>query len=309
MINPLAVRLPEESTLSTWQELLKDDPNLSDATAHTYAQGLHKFREWLAKNKIESVGRRDVERWKAELSKGGCTPNTVNTWLSGIRHFYAWAEGEGLVTGNPSQGVKGVKRKDTKTRHLREKLSDEEIRKVLALPNRETPVGIRDYAILCLKAYVPIRDVEIHRADFADLSIRDDVMVLKVQPKGSREKSEVKVIAKAIPQDAMSAWLAVRGRKPGALFTSLSDRSLGKRLSLSFIRHMVIAYYRVAGITEAGKTSHSMRHSAITKIVKAAGPMKAKEAAGHASLDTTMIYYHEENRLDDPGEAYIDYGE
>ena len=66
-------------------------------------------------------------------------------------------------------------------------------------------------------------------------------------------------------------------------------------------------YFRQAEVISPDKTSHSMRHSAITKIVKHAGPLKAQEAAGHANLSTTMIYYHEQNRLDDPGEAYIDY--
>jgi site-specific recombinase XerD len=308
MSNELAVQRPESALAAQWAERLNDNADLSDASKQTYSQGMNEFLKWLKDEKIEQVGKKDIERWKSSLKKNHLTANTINTWLTSIRNFFEWAEGEGLISANPIKGVKGIKRKGTKKRHLREKLTDEEVLKVLSLPDRETPIGKRDYAILCLKAFVPIRDIEIHRADLADLSISGDRLVLKVHPKGSVEKDETKVLAAKRLQDAMLEWIEERGRKPGALFVSFSDRSSGERLTLSAIRHIVIHYYRLAGILSPGKTSHSMRHSAITQIVKKAGPMKAKEAAGHVSLDTTMIYYHEEDRLDDPGEAYIDYG-
>jgi hypothetical protein len=35
--------------------------------------------------------------------------------------------------------------------------------------------------------------------------------------------------------------------------------------------------------------------------------MKARQVARHVSIDTTMIYTHEADRLDNPGESYIEY--
>jgi hypothetical protein len=37
-------------------------------------------------------------------------------------------------------------------------------------------------------------------------------------------------------------------------------------------------------------------------------PIGAQRPARHASIETTIIYVHEVNRLEDPPEAYIDYG-
>jgi integrase len=310
MGDKLAVYVPESALLAEWYAKLDLDvetSDLSDASRTTYHKGIQKFIEWLRSGDFEQVSRKDVSAWKAYLVPH-CKPNTINTWLTAIRSFYAWAEGEGKLAVNPTKGVKSVRRKGTTKRHLRKKLEDAEILRILDAPDRQKPLGKRDYALLCLKAFVPIRDVELHRADYADLSTSDGAFTLVVQPKGGNEKDEIKVVAHQRAQDAILEWIAERGRKPGPLFTSYSPRSKGERLTLVAIRHIVIRYYRLAGVWSPDKTSHSMRHSAITKIVKAAGPMKAREAAGHVSMDTTMIYYHEGDRLDDPGEAYIDYG-
>ena len=79
-------------------------------------------------------------------------------------------------------------------------------------------------------------------------------------------------------------------------------------MGLSAIRHMVKGYYRKAGIFNGKKTSHSLRHSAISKVAKH-DLLKARQVARQVSIDTTMIYVHEQDRLSNPGEAFIDYGE
>ena len=55
------------------------------------------------------------------------------------------------------------------------------------------------------------------------------------------------------------------------------------------------------------KTNHSLRHTAITNAVLHDAPLhKVKCMARHASIETTMIYYHEVDRLEDRAEGYID---
>jgi hypothetical protein len=56
------------------------------------------------------------------------------------------------------------------------------------------------------------------------------------------------------------------------------------------------------------RTSHSLRHSAISKVAKH-DLLKARQVARYVSIDTTMIYVHEQDGLSNPGEAFIDYGE
>ena len=80
--------------------------------------------------------------------------------------------------------------------------------------------------------------------------------------------------------------------------------------TLRSIRRIVKRAYRLAGVRGAGKTSHSLRHSAITSAIRHGAPLpKVQSMARHASLNTTMIYYHELDRVEDPAEGYVRYDE
>ena len=309
MSNKLATRRPEEDLISEWQKMLElyvRAGDISQTTGATYRRGMNKFMTWLRSQNVDQVSADVIQQWKAELREQGRTPSSINTWLAGVKRFFEWAVGAGILEVNPTAGVKGVKRKGTKKKHLRDALTDREVLRVLSQPDRDSPQGRRDYAVLCLMAFCALRTIEIHRADLADLSTIDGLPVLRVQGKGSAEKDEIAVVAHPRAQEALYDWLADRGNEPGALFTSFSDRSRGARLSVSALRHMVIDYYRKAGIVDPRKTTHSLRHSAISKVAKH-NIMKAKQVARHESIDSTMIYVHENDRLNDPGEQFIDY--
>lgn len=202
-----------------------------------------------------------------------------------------------------------MKRNGTNKRHRRDTLTDEEMRRVLSQPDRSTPGGARDAAFLALMAYTAVRTVEVHRADLGDLRTESGRLVLHVQGKGRDDKSDLVVIAHPEVESALRDWLSVRGGYPGPLFTSLSPRTRGGRLSLPALRQLVKGYFRAAGVVGDNKTTHSLRHTAITNAVRHNAPIQkvSRELARHTSIDTTMIYYHEVDRMEDPAEGYINY--
>jgi integrase/recombinase XerC/integrase/recombinase XerD len=76
------------------------------------------------------------------------------------------------------------------------------------------------------------------------------------------------------------------------------------------LREIIKGYFSNAGVHGKNKSTHSLRHTAITNAIRHNAPAeKVRGMARHASLDTLMIYYHETDRIDDPAEKYIDYGE
>lgn len=278
---------------------------LAETTAATYKRGMEKFIAWAGRR--HSVTDDTLREWKAALLADGNKPGAINTWLSGVRAFFAWAVGARRLLHNPASAIKGAKRGGTSHRHKREALTDAEVLRVLAIPDRETPQGKRDAAILYLMAYTAARQIEAHRADLADLRTDSGRLVLAVTGKGRQEADEVIVIAHPDAEAAMRDWLATRGSEAGPLFVSLSNRARNERLSLRTIRGTVKAAYKAAGVVGKNKTTHSLRHSAITKVAKYAGVVKAQSVARHKSINTTMIYVHEADRLDNPGEAVIEY--
>ena len=181
---------------------------------------------------------------------------------------------------------------------------------MLNAPDASTPAGARDRALLALMAYCAARSVELHRADLADVRTVSGKLVLQVRGKGRDEKDETLVIAHPDAEGAVRDWLGKRGEKSGPLFVSLSHRSSGERLGLRAIRGIVKAHYKAAGVRGDRKTTHSLRHTAITNAVKHGAPVpKVQAMARHADISTTMIYYHETDRIENPAEGFNTYEE
>jgi integrase/recombinase XerD len=295
--------------LKDWRaslDLRVGSSELSAASRRTYLAGVDQFFTWCIGT--TSITDDVIRAWIKTMREENLKPATINTWLSGLRAFFSWAVGARRIPYNPAAGIKSAKRSDSR-KHKRDMLTRSEIRRVLAMPD-ESKVGKRDRAILYLMAYTAARTIEIHRANLEDLKSESDRMVLSVQGKGRDESDEVIVIANPQAEASIHDWLAVRGNKPGALFTSLSPRNLGGRLSLSAIRENVKAYYKLAGVTGGNKTTHSLRHSAISNAIHNGAPVqKVRAMARHQSIETTMIYVHEEDRVTNPAEQFIDYGE
>jgi len=175
------------------------------------------------------------------------------------------------------------------------------------MPDTSTAQGARDFAILNLLLLTAMRSVEINRANLSDWQTIGTQQVIYYQGKGHSEADDYKVVVDPVA-DAVQLWLSYRGNKPGPLFTSLSDRSQGERLSLRAIRNLIKEYMLKAGIDDPKKTTHSLRHTAITNaIVNGATLRQVQVLAGHASANTTSIYIHNVDRLTNPGERFIDY--
>ncbi|MBM4425359.1 MAG: hypothetical protein FJ030_18605 [Chloroflexi bacterium] len=144
-----------------------------------------RFLAWAERR--GTVGDETIRQWKADLIAEGHKPGAINTWLAGVRAFFAWAVGARRLLHNPAAAVKGAKRTGTSKAHKRSALTDAEVLRVLAVPDRETPQGKRDAAMLYLMAYTGARQVELQRADITDLRTETGRMVLAVREKGREE--------------------------------------------------------------------------------------------------------------------------
>lgn len=283
--------------------------NLSDTSRKTYTIGMNKFVEWCGKGRVVITEELLLE-WIAYLRahRKKYKVDSINAWYAGVRAFFAWATGANHIPYNPTVNVQSSIRSRASRKHKRDILTNAEVRRVLAMPDTDEAKGKRDQAIITLMCYAGVRTIEVHRADISDLRTSSGKLVLAVTGKGRSEGDEIVVLAHAEVENAMHNWLAVRGNRPGALFISMSPRSSGNRLSLSAIRHIVKDYFKAAGVVSEAKTTHSLRHTAASSSISHGAPVpKAQTMLRHADPKTTMIYYHEVDRITNPAEAYISY--
>ena len=286
------------------------------ATAQTYLISIRKFFDWLDEQEpaIEPamVTRAEVIKWRDEL-RGNFALSTVNIRLSAVRSFYTWAIENGAPILNPTDGVK-LRGRSGRRRHKRDELTDREVLGLLNTCRGSMLKGpkitdIRDRAILSLMAYCALRTIEIKRAEVGDLETKSGRRILWVWGKGRSEPDDFVVLPAAV-EDALQGWLKVRPGSGGPLFISFSRVSYGRQLSARFIRKMVKTRLRKAGVDDPRKTTHSLRHSAISRAIRAgASPLQVQAMARHSDIKTTIGYYHERGRIKSPAEDLITYGE
>lgn len=97
-------------------------------------------------------------------------------------------------------------------------------------------------------------------------------------------------------RNKLIAYLKLRTDNSDYLFISLSGNSFGQKLSRNAIEELVKKYKMLAGITKK-VTPHTLRHSFATTLIKKGADIRAVQTLlGHASITTTQIYTHVDDK-------------
>lgn len=274
------------------------------ATRYTYKQALEGFSQWLEESKLTTVTGDTIRLYKSFLVDKKCLgPKTVSTYLSGIRGYFNYCIKQGLISEDPTKGIKNPK---LNRGHSREAMTIEEAKVFLSAIDRSTLLGKRDYAMIYLMLKCGLREIEIIRSNIEDLRPKDGAMVLYIQGKAWAGKNDFVVIVKQV-NEAMQDYLQARGKVTyrDPLFASVGNRSKG-RLTTRAIRERVNYYLNKSGVKRRTITTHSLRHTAATMALEAGAPIfEVKQMLRHVRIETTMIYLHEYNRVKNGAEHYI----
>ena len=87
-----------------------DAQEISQDTADGYERGVLRFMSDRVTGTADSI--RD---WKAALL-ATYKPASVNAWLSGVKSFFTWLAEKQEIPFNPTQAIKGAKRKGSNNR-------------------------------------------------------------------------------------------------------------------------------------------------------------------------------------------------
>ncbi len=280
--------------------------DVSDSSRATYTRSLKQFMGWLKDTGRQSLQlqREDILEYKASL-KGKLSAYTVNLYLSAVRKLYQWLESHRAYP-DITRGIKGVKkprgfRKDT--------LTPEQLREAVEAIDRSSLVGLRDYAIFNLMARTGLRDVEVSRASIEDIRQESGQAVLYIQGKGRDTKDEfVLLLPEALKP--IRNYIQARGEtyKTAPLFCSHSDRNNKGSLTSRSISRIVKEALRSIGLDDERLTAHSLRHTAISlSIMGGASLQQAQAMARHLSSDTTLVYFHNLQRIESGAERHINF--
>ncbi len=241
-----------------------------------------------------------VLQYKAQMIQQGLKEATVNRRLSALKSLVQFANKLGQcqwslqeVVGEPVQAYR-----DTTG------LAPAGIKAMLAIPDRRTRLGKRNYAILRLLWENALRRQEVVGANVGDFDPERGTLAICGKGQGSQHTL---ISLSGATVEAIAQWLgelqALQRSAPfDPLFIALDPAHLGHRLTGTAVYQLVQRTAQQAGISKT-MSPHRIRHSAITAALDATNGnvRKVQKLSRHKKLDTLMIY--DDNRTNLQGEV------
>lgn len=261
--------------------------DVKDKSLETYTRSLKQFFNYITVKGITEPTRQDIVQYRETL-KADKQPATVQLYMIAVKQFFKWTDKAGIYP-NVADNVKGV---SVSKGMKKDYLTTGQVKDVLSRIDTETVKGKRDYAIIALMVTCGLRDIEVSRANVADLRTRQNSTVLYIQGKGKDDRESFVVVPDSL-ETVIRDYLKARGGNSKALFTSNSNHGKGDRLTTRSISRIVKTAMINAGLDSDRLTAHSLRHTAVTQALIAGQTLQeVQQFARHSNINTTLIYAH-----------------
>jgi len=299
-----------KETSASLEDLIQDfiaDLDISGSSRDTYSRSLRQFISWSYDTGREGrldLQREDILDYKDYLSSEKSS-YTVTLYLTSVRKLYQWLESKRIYP-DITRGIKGTKKPKG---FRKDSLNPSQLREALEAMERQSLEGLRDYALFNLMARTGLRDIEVSRALVEDIRQESGQAVLWIQGKGRDNKDDFVLLTEEALKP-IRQYLQARGKIQGnqPLFFSHSDRNYGQALTTRSISRIVKKALRAIGLDDKRLTAHSLRHTAITLSIKGGATLQQAQAmARHSDPKTTLIYFHNLDRIEAGAEKFISF--
>jgi len=273
------------ASLREFEVHLAVERGLSPNTVSGYLSDLRLLVAWACERELapSDLERDRVTGFLVAQQGSGKAARSVARLASALRQFLTFLRMEGAGAAGPE----AVVRPPRPPRILPRTLTESQVEALLAAPDLNTPLGVRDRAWIELLYASGLRVSEL--AGLSARTVYLDEGFLKVLGKGRKER--------LIPfgQSAehwMRAWINLRpGFRPRE--DTLFVGRLGESISRQHLWRMLKAYARTAGISPGAVSPHVLRHAFATHLLDHGADLRAVQAMlGHADISTTQIYTH-----------------
>jgi integrase/recombinase XerD len=285
---------PDRIAIESFLDALWGESGIAAQTQASYRrdlQGIARWRNGVAGGlmEIDRAGLFDYLAWR---TRDGYSPRSNARLLSSLRAFFAHR----LRRGERSDDPTALLEPPRLPRSLPKALPEREIEALLAAPDVDTPLGLRDRAMLELMYAAGLRVSELVGLVATAVNLRQGV--IRVAGKGGRER--------LVPLgEEAQHWLECYLQQSRASLAKLkSSKSVGQgnthplfldkgaaALTRQQFWCLVKRYAAIAGIDPARISPHGLRHSFATHLLNHGADLRALQMLlGHSSLSTTQIY-------------------
>jgi integrase/recombinase XerD len=267
---------------------LRTERRLSPNTVESYACDMRRFVAFLISADVrpDAFTRRHFLSFLSALRDEGLSARSVARRVSAVRSFFRYLVREGVLSASPIADARGPK----SGRPLPQYLTLTEVDSLLSAPDRTTPEGMRDRAMLELLYASGLRASEL--VSLCRENVDENAGFVRVVGKGGKER----IVPVARPAlDTLSEYVKdwrprfLKDRRPSSLLF-LSRR--GRPITRQTLWNRIGRWARAAGIRDR-ISPHTLRHSFAGHLLAGGADLRAVQVMlGHADIATTQIYTH-----------------
>jgi integrase/recombinase XerD len=280
--NPFAGELPG------FFEYLVSERGLRPESIRHYQHHLHRFEAYLARigvRGLQELSPPVLSAFVADRYGTGFAKTTVRDTCGVLRVFLRYAHREGLIPADLSKSVEWPQA--YRLSSVPRSISWADAGKVLASVDRRTACGKRDYAVLLLLVTYGLRSREVAALTLNDIDWKRERLAV---PERKAGHSTAFPLSRAVGE-ALVDYLQ-HGRPQTAerrvFFRAVAPLvPIGPAAVSCIARH----YLLKAGIEVPRLGSHTLRHTAVQRLVDSDFSLKAiGDFVGHRSPASTEVY-------------------
>ena len=284
----MPARAADLAEIDNFCDALWLEDGLAKATLDSYRSDLGRLAQWLADNTHEpllDLRETAVATFIAHLSRQTRASSQAR-YLSTLRRFYRWQLARGRIVTDPTLKLANP----TRPSRLPKVMSEKQVDSLLAAPDTNTALGLRDRAMLETLYATGLRVSELVNLKLHEIGFNEGV--LRALGKGSKER--------LVPLGELAIdWLGrylnearpeiLKGRQSDALFVT----GRGSAMTRQAFWQLIKRYALVAGIAPEKLSPHVLRHAFATHLLNHGADLRVVQLLlGHADISTTQIYTH-----------------
>ncbi len=289
----------ETSWTSNWKALMEEYGTfgkvhraLTDETMKTYTYYLGRFFTWLmGESGLDGLGELDFKSLDAFILAYGETAKqgTRMAMHSALRSFLHFAYTKGHVSMDLRKGIPTVRKWAlSKVPFI---LSDESVSQMLGAIDRETDVGLRDYAAIQILYRYGVRGIQIRKMMLQDIHWSANRIMI---PPAKRGEAVEQPLILEVGNALVDYLQKGRSQTTGHQEVFLTTQSPWKPLAQATMSAMVARRLKRAKVQipeNASKGSHLFRHLFASKMLRNGVPLDyIAEMLGHRNENSTLIY-------------------
>ena len=262
------------------------EDGLAPNTLAAYRRDLSHYGLWLAQRAkaLDATGEADLHAYFAERHASS-RATSANRRLTVFKRYFRWALREGRIQEDPTLRLQAARQ----PLRVPKSLSEDMVDRLLGAPDLQTPLGLRDKAMLELLYASGLRVSELVGLKTFHLGMNEGV--LRVMGKGSKERL---VPFGAVAREHLQAYLSqsramiLAGQQTEDLFVTARGQGMSRVMFWMIIKK----YALLAGIS-VPLSPHTLRHAFATHLLNHGADLRAVQMLlGHADISTTTIYTH-----------------